>query len=157
MPRATRAPGVGVRTLTRGEGALARFGFRSPAHGDDGIYYWSTGDDGPLPKGCIHLVQYDERDNVIFELVHTKEANDDGYADFFGSSDRPSTGVHRLCLKMPEREPVDIFRCSFDEECHGKALQTFLSDFLRNRQYIAYTGYDPQPADRRQSAAPDVS
>lgn len=120
---------------------MARQGVPSPKYGHDGIYYWATGDAGPCPKGYIHIVQYDEQDDVVFELVHSKEPEGDGHVDFFGGNDRPSTGRHTLRLNVPSRNlSLDLFSCSFEDEYLHMTLHNYLSKFLADRLYAAYTG-----------------
>ena len=123
-----------------------REGLPSPSRGGDGIYFLSTGDGGPLPRGPLHIVQYGANDEILLILRHEKEVTDPGYVDFFSSpNNRPADGVHRLVLQVPARGINQvIFQCSFREEAIGGALTRRLEHFLATREYRSYTGY-PQP------------
>lgn len=120
-----------------------REGWPSPSRGVDGIYFLSTGDSGPLPKGPIHIVQYGPIDEVLLRLRLEQEITDPGYVDFFGGpNNRPADGYHRLVLEVPAKGISQvIFQCRFREEAVGGALTGRLHRFFETREYRNHTGH----------------
>jgi len=88
-----------------------RTGKPSPKYGHRGVWFHSTGPNGPVPGDRLRVVIYDQNDQIVrrFEQIQGT-CIDDGYTDFFGSSRcRPAKYLMPLVDIAPDGTQTVLF------------------------------------------------